>query len=190
MLLFPSADVTSAEVISQTCYLHRMAAHSTNSPPVDVTALWGTGPMALFTHLARTSLFLDALQDESLAPLGISFGDYAVLRVLEHEGPRAAVSPTRLADVVVRTTGGMTKTIDRLERLGFVTRTPDPFDRRGVLVRLTAKGRRVCHKASDAYTVVRRRLLANLDTTEIHTIDAALRRLLDVFETDHDREEP
>ena len=29
------------------------------------------GPFALFTHLARTSLFLDALQEECLAPFGL-----------------------------------------------------------------------------------------------------------------------
>jgi DNA-binding MarR family transcriptional regulator len=166
------------------------APHEPSSAAITVnSALWGTGPMALFTHLARTSLFLEAVQEECLAPLGISFGDYAVLRVIEYEDPRGALSPTRLAEIVVRTTGGMTKIIDRLERLGLVKRTPDPVDRRGVLVRLTAKGRRLCDKASDAYIVVRQRLLAQLDEDEIQTIDTALRRLLDVFETDHVRGE-
>jgi DNA-binding MarR family transcriptional regulator len=159
-------------------------------PDLDTVAFGGAGPMALFTHLARTSLFLEALQDECLASFGISFADYATLRVLEYQGPGGAVSPTRLAEIVVRTTGGMTKTIDRLERHGLVTRTPDPTDRRGVLVRLTAKGRRLCDNASAAYIVVRQRLLAELGDDEIQTIDTALRRLLDVFETDHARGDP
>lgn len=149
------------------------------------TAVWGDGPMALFTHLARTSLFLDALQEECLGPLGISFADYGVLRVLELEGPRGALAPSRLAEVLVRTTGGMTKTVDRLERLGLVGRRPDPHDRRGVLVRLTAKGRRLCERASAAYLAARRRVLSRLDQDEITEIDAALRRLLEVFEADH-----
>jgi DNA-binding MarR family transcriptional regulator len=166
-----------------------MAAEPQRFAPTGIEAR-PVGPMALFTHLARTSLFLEALQDECLAPLGISFGDFAVLRVLEEEGPRGAMSPSRLAEIVVRTTGGMTKTVDRLERLGLVTRTPDPSDRRGVLVRLTAKGRRRCDKASDAYTVGRHRLLEQLDADEVETIDAALRRLLEVFESDHARGEP
>lgn len=152
--------------------------------PATVTAVWGDGPMALFTHLARTSLFLDALQDECLGPLGISFGDYGVLRVLELEGPGGALAPSRLAEVLVRTTGGMTKTVDRLERAGHVARRPDPADRRGVLVRLTPKGRRLCAKASAAYTEARRRVLANLDGAEVGAIDHALRRLLEVFEAD------
>src|SRR5688500_3318441 len=40
-------------------------------------------PRAVFTQLARTGLFLDALQEECLADFGISFSDYAVLRILQ-----------------------------------------------------------------------------------------------------------
>ncbi len=141
--------------------------------------------MPVFTNLARAALFLDALQQEALEPLGISFGDFAVLRVLDLAGPSGSMSPSRLAETVVRTTGGMTKTIDRLERLGHVSRRPDPTDRRGVLVRLTPKGRRLCTKASESYTAVRYRLLDQLADDEIDRIDDSLGRLLAIFELDH-----
>ena len=140
---------------------------------------------ALFTHLARTGLFLEALQDECLAPFGISFGDYAVLRILQDAGEGETMSPTRLAELVGRTTGGMTKVIDRLEREGLVRRRPDPTDGRGVRVTLTPKGRRTCDRAAASYVTGRERILAALTPQEITTIDASLRRLLEVFE--HDR---
>jgi DNA-binding MarR family transcriptional regulator len=142
------------------------------------------GPFALFTHLARTSLFLEALQDECLSPFGISFGDYAVLRLLQESNE--SMPPSRLAELVLRTTGGMTKIVDRLERLGHVRRTPDPDDGRGVLVSLTPKGRRTCDKSSAAYTAGRTRVLAHLGTDDVVTIDRALARLLDAFEQDRD----
>jgi DNA-binding MarR family transcriptional regulator len=142
------------------------------------------GPFGLFTHLARTSLFLDALQDECLTPFGIGFGDYAVLRLLQEAPEGRPLSPTRLAELVVLTTGGMTKVVDRLERLGLVRRLKDPNDGRGVLVALTAKGRRTCDKASAAYIAGRERVLARLEPHEITTIDAALARLLVAFEAD------
>lgn len=138
----------------------------------------------IFTRLARLSLFLDAVQDDCLGPLGISFADYGVLRLLELEGPRGALAPGRLAETLVRTSGGMTKTVDRLERLGHVRRSADPADRRGVLVSLTPKGRRLCAKASAAYTDARRRVLAQLAPDEAAGIDHALDRLLEVFEAD------
>jgi DNA-binding MarR family transcriptional regulator len=143
----------------------------------------GTPSLALFTHLARTTLFLEALQAVCLEPFGISFSDYAVLRVLRQTDPHQ-LSPSRLAEAVVRTTGGMTKIIDRLERAGLVRRTRDPNDRRGVLVQLTDRGLHVSNEASEAYRVGRLRVLAGLDPLEAAAIDQGLSRLLEVFEAD------
>jgi DNA-binding MarR family transcriptional regulator len=143
-----------------------------------------SGPLVLFTHLARTTLFLEALQDECLRPFGLSFADYSVLRVLRNVGPPHRLSPSRVADVVLRTTGGMTKMVDRLERAGLVVRTPDPGDRRGVLVGLTRKGVTLSDRASAAYVAGRERIIARLDDAEVDAIDDALRRLLAIFEDD------
>ena len=147
---------------------------------------FGGGPYSLFTHLARTTLFLEALQDECLAPFGISFGDYAVLRLLQDSPDGEPMSPTRLAELVVRTTGGMTKALDRLERSGLVRRMRDPEDGRGVRVVLTAKGRRTCDRASAAYIAGRERILGRLDAAEAAAIDDSVTRLLAAFELDWD----
>ncbi|HEV8299113.1 MAG TPA: MarR family transcriptional regulator [Acidimicrobiales bacterium] len=144
------------------------------------------GDLSLFTHLARTALFLEALQAECLEPFGISFSDYAVLRVLRLAEPAHQLSPSRLAEAVLRTTGGMTKIIDRLERVGLVQRAPDPNDRRGVLVGLTEAGVDVSTRASRAYTRGRQRVLARLAPAEADSIDSGLSRLLEVFEVDRE----
>ena len=83
--------------------------------------------------------------------------------------------PSRLAEVVLRTTGGMTKIVDRLERTG--------------LVRLTRRGMAVSDRAAAAYTVGRERILDRLDPDEVDELDAAMRRLLEVFRDDHDDRE-
>lgn len=41
----------------------------------------------------------------------------------------------------------MSRTLDRLAKAGFVTRTPDPADARRHLTRLTARGRTVHERA-------------------------------------------
>jgi len=153
-------------------------------PVQPVVAYPDTGPLVLFTHLARTTLFLESLQQECLAPFGLSFGDYMVIRVLRYAGAPHRLSPSRIGELVLRTSGGMTKIIDRLERAGLVERLPDPNDRRGVLVGLTRKGLRVSDAASDAYRDGRERIIARLTPDEVSAIDGALRRLLDVFELD------
>lgn len=134
----------------------------------------------LFTSLARATLLLESLQQECLEPIGLTFVEYSVLRVLND----GSLSLSRLAEAAVRTTGGMTKIVDRLERRGLVERVADPADRRGVLVGLTEDGQEISTKASDAYSVGRDRILARLDTTERRAIESGLDRLVAAFEED------
>lgn len=143
-----------------------------------------TRALGLFTRLARTALFLEALQEECLAPHGLSFTEYTVLRVLSGDDTATGVSPSRLAEAVLISSGGMTKVIDRLVRAGLVERAVDPNDRRGVLVSLTPAGRDMSAAASASYTEGRSRVLARLDRSERATIDRGLQRLLDAFEAD------
>lgn len=134
----------------------------------------------LFTQLARASLLLESLQQECLEPLGLTFVEYTVLRVLD-PGP---LSPSKLAERALRTTGGMTKLLDRLQRRGLVRRVPDPSDRRGVLVELTDDGHELSAKASAAYGVGRNRLVDRLSADEVGMIEEGLGRLVEVFEED------
>lgn len=57
----------------------------------------------------------------------------------------AVVGPIRLRTLAQRmetTPATATRAVDALEEWGYVTRTPEPNDRRGVLVSATARGRR------------------------------------------------
>ncbi|MEO0531369.1 MAG: MarR family transcriptional regulator [Planctomycetota bacterium] len=65
--------------------------------------------------------------------LGIARNDLRCLNLLEH-GP---VQPGEVARQIGLSTGSVTALIDRLEKLGFVTRRPDPKDRRRTCVEAT-----------------------------------------------------
>ncbi len=65
--------------------------------------------------------------------LGIARNDLRCLNLLEH-GP---VQPGEVARQLGLSTGSVTALIDRLEKSGFVTRLPDPQDRRRVCVEAT-----------------------------------------------------
>ncbi len=78
--------------------------------------------------------------DEAVAHrLGINRTDLHCLDVLMQAG---GASPGQLADRLGLTTGSVTALVDRLERAGFVTRAPDPNDRRRSVVRPTEEGAR------------------------------------------------
>jgi DNA-binding MarR family transcriptional regulator len=139
------------------------------------------GPMGLFTRLARVGLLVDAFQHRCLDPFGLKFIDFSVLRVLQLAGPPYEMSPTELADLLLRSSGGVTQILDRLERSGLVGRGSDESDRRKVVVGLTDSGLDTAQRASAAYARERRRILRALSPDEVEEVDAAVRRLLDVL---------
>ena len=73
-----------------------------------------------------------------LAPLGLTFAQSRVLRILARRG-----EPMRIGDLAARfevAPRSATSMIDSLETLGLVDRRADPTDRRSVLVGLTPDG--------------------------------------------------
>jgi DNA-binding MarR family transcriptional regulator len=74
------------------------------------------------------------IEDESL---GISAPRLSALSVLVFGGPRRI---GELADAEQVEPPTMTRLVDGMERDGFVVRSPDPEDRRAVIVRATSMG--------------------------------------------------
>lgn len=142
------------------------------------------GQSGLFTRLARLGLLVDAFQHQALDGFGLRFIDFSVLRLLQLAGSPHQLSPSELAELTLRSTGGITQIVDRLESAGLVGRTPDAGDRRRVVVALTPKGLRLVEKAQERYAGERARVLAPLADGELDVIDGAVRRLLDLLTED------
>jgi DNA-binding MarR family transcriptional regulator len=137
------------------------------------------GPAGVFTRLTRVGLFLDAFQHRCLDRFNLRFVDYSLLRVLQIAGE--PVTPGELTDLLLRSSGGITQILDRLERAKLVKRSTDRGDRRRVLVELTDSGLRRAKEANAAYATERDRILGHLSKTDVKQLDAAVRRLLDVL---------
>jgi DNA-binding MarR family transcriptional regulator len=99
--------------------------------------------------VVRLELAVTQALEGITAGLGLSLGDYLVLGVIRRS-PGGRSAPTAICDVLGRTTGGMTLTLDRLEAAGWLRRSPDPTDRRRVVVELTRSGREVATRANDS----------------------------------------
>lgn len=77
-------------------------------------------------------MFHQAVAEKS----GLNVTDYKCLgTVLQHQ----PVTPGELARIIGLSTAAMTTVIDRLERAGFVLRSPDPKDRRRMLITADAE---------------------------------------------------
>ncbi len=141
-------------------------------------------PLAMFTRLQRVGLHLEALQDEAMAEIGLTFSDYTILATLHREPPPHRLPVSRLAELVLRPMGSITQVVDRIETAGLVARHLDPDDRRRVLVELAPAGAVLAQQGDDAYRTGRERVLAQIDTHEQIAVDAAIFDLLEVLERD------
>lgn len=100
------------------------------------------------------------------------------LMVLRHGDPPHQRTPTELSRLLLLSSGATTSLVDRLESRGYVTREPDPRDRRGVLVGLTPKGDRIALLLHERYIALERELLAPLSDDERDLLAGLLRKLL------------
>jgi DNA-binding MarR family transcriptional regulator len=117
--------------------------------------------------------------DETISEHGLTHGDWSILGALVRKQPRSA---GKLAEVANLSSGAMTNRLDRLEEAELVRRMPDPDDRRGVLVELTAKGRQVYRAATGAGAANEALIASALTKREKEELNSLLRRLLLEFE--------
>jgi len=127
----------------------------------------------------RLSRRVDAFYQEALRADGLKYSDYAVLSLLRFSG---ALSPKQLNARLAITSGGLTKTIQRLEKRQLVGRRPDPADGRGTLLSITKKGERTVTRLFDQDVEAHEELLAGVSGAGRKRIASALRELLDAFE--------
>jgi DNA-binding MarR family transcriptional regulator len=121
------------------------------------------------------SFYRDA--SKALLPLKLELWEYDVLSALRRQGRPFALAATRLARETDLSGGAMTNRIDRLEARGLVRRRPDKDDRRGVIVILSARGRRVIDEAIRFRLEAARESLRSLSAAEQEELAGLLRRI-------------
>lgn len=136
-------------------------------------------PMAIFGRLSEAA---ERVMRDHLNPLfaeaGLQPGEFDVLATLRRSGEPCMLSPTALYQALMKSSGGMTARLDRLEQAGLVERRPDPHDRRGKLIALTAAGRRVIDETIGRHVANEEKLLSVLTPAEQETLNALLRKLI------------
>jgi len=125
-------------------------------------------------------LGVDHLRRSLAERYDVSVPGLITLAELRQWGP---LTPKSIGDLLGWSTGGVTSLLDRLEHAGHVKRTPNPADRRSVLIEPTAQGNRIMEQAftrldiaiadaMDTSKVDREQLIAFLETTAANLAEA------------------
>ena len=135
-------------------------------------------PVAVFSRISRLARHLDLARRQAFLAHHVEPWEFDVLAALRRAGAPYEASPGRLLRETMVTSGTMTNRVDRLTARGFVERYPDPDDRRGVIVRLTAEGKAAVDGAFEALLAAEADLLADLPARERKRLAGLLRTLL------------
>ena len=140
-------------------------------------------PTAAGDHLNRDAyIYLSVLSGQFSADIEricaereLTEGHYRVLWVLCLSG-EGSLPMGSIIDGVINKASDTTRLVDKLERLGMVTRRPSPLDRRSVLVRPTARGRRTFAALTERIKAVHYEQWGALSTAEMRTLISLLRK--------------
>jgi DNA-binding MarR family transcriptional regulator len=146
---------------------------STDTAPLDSGA--SEVPIADYLCLAlySASRAVTGLYRELLDPLGLTYPQYLVMRVLWERGP---VPVKEIAGTLQLDYGTLSPLLKRLEAAGLVHRERRPDDERSVEITLTDAGDTMRHRAATVPSRMGSAL--GLPEAELHELRAALTRLI------------
>ena len=140
-------------------------------PDVDVSG------MAIIGRISRLHRAIGPQLDRVFAAHDLESWEFDVLATLRRHGPPFQLTPGRLLESTMVTSGAMTNRLDRLEQRGLVTRSKSPSDGRQVLVTLTDSGRRLVDVAVVDHAANELELLETLDAGQQAQLIGLLRQL-------------
>jgi DNA-binding MarR family transcriptional regulator len=107
--------------------------------------------------------------------------DRAAMVVLRQLAESGSVRPGELAAALHVEAPHVTRQVQLLERSGYVTRSPDPDDKRAQLLRLTAAGRSAANRMQSVSRRAIQDALAGWTAEDLHELATSLRRMVDDF---------
>ena len=135
-------------------------------------------PMEVLSRISRLAHHLDRGRAAAFSAHGLEPWEFDVLAALRRSGAPYQLSPGQLLRETLVTSGTMTNRVDRLVARDLVNRDDHPGDRRGVLVRLTDRGRETVDAALADLLVAERAMLDNLTQSDRDKLVEILRQLL------------
>jgi DNA-binding MarR family transcriptional regulator len=133
-------------------------------------------PAGMFSLLHAAS-FVESFVESRLSTVGLSIPKLAALNRLVEAGDSLPLG--HLAERLACVKSNVTQLVDRLEADGFVTRAPDPNDRRSRLAVITEPGRRAYEDGARLQREAEHELFSNLsvdDTARLGEIISKLKR--------------
>ncbi|WP_084957046.1 MarR family transcriptional regulator [Thermoactinospora rubra] len=140
---------------------------------------WERLRQAVADEMQAMQAAVDAYDEAAASVLGVNRTD---LRCIELLNQHEALTPSRLGSELGLTTGSVTAMLDRLERMGYLTRSPDPTDRRKVLVHITDTARERSWQLYGPFVTEGEALMKDYSSEDLELLAGFLRRSRELYE--------
>lgn len=137
----------------------------------------GTGrdqALELWVVLARATDAVSRHARADIARHGLADAEFGVLELLYHKGPLPVCEAQRR---ILLQSGSTTYVVDKLVRKKLLRRTPNPTDKRGTLLVLTASGRALMSRIFPEHAETIQRAMAGLSRDELRQAARLVRKL-------------
>jgi DNA-binding MarR family transcriptional regulator len=128
----------------------------------------------LLSWLFQTCFKLQASLDRRFLNFGMTFQEAVVLMRCVEAGE---IAPGRLALILARDKGKITRFVDRLEAAELVKRSVNPRDRRYSVIKATPKGKRLAERIAWTFEEVRNELFVSVLDCDIERLSKVLPQL-------------
>jgi DNA-binding MarR family transcriptional regulator len=130
-------------------------------------------------NISTASTFIKAKLDEACSPLGLTGAQYNLLRVLHHSG-KPELTHSELVQRIVEKSVDVTRAINNMIKLGFVTRRSDNHDRRVALHAITEDGVKALHEIDMRFRGLVIALSSAFSAEELQAFSSLCQRLYSV----------
>lgn len=128
----------------------------------------------LLSWTFQTCFKLQASLDRRFLNFGMTFQEAVVLMRCVEAGE---IAPGRLALILARDKGKITRFVDRLEAAELVKRSANPRDRRYSVIKPTPKGKRLAERIASTFERIRRELFVSVLDCDIQRLSKVLPQL-------------
>ncbi|WP_157699789.1 MarR family winged helix-turn-helix transcriptional regulator [Pseudorhodoplanes sinuspersici] len=144
--------------------------------------------MLIYGLIGRIQAEATACIDEVLAPFKLVRGTFDVLTALRRAGTPYSLSPKELTQYLVLSGAGLNSRLNKLERLHYIARLPEPSDRRSLRIQLTVSGEATINDAIPRVFEIQWTLLSALSAGDRSALVESLARFADTINSYASRE--
>ncbi|MGH1439025.1 MAG: MarR family winged helix-turn-helix transcriptional regulator [Cellvibrionaceae bacterium] len=141
-----------------------------------------TSPMAITGRIMRISICFKEAMENTFRPFGLNFAGFDLLATLLRSGSPYTLSPGELLQSTMVTSGTLTNRIDRLEKVGLVSRTQNLEDKRSYMIGLTDRGYNLINEVLEAHVKTLHEITESISARDRATLSELLQKITASFE--------